>query len=163
MDEANPDAERANRAPWTIKNMDVETRQLITRCAAKRGVPVAEWVANAARNQARIEAGDAVFPPGQTERPNGQTRADLERLAEQLGALAAAGVPVRPADAARLTLALVRHLPVARTANRGQTLVADGQTRLAIGQTNGAEESMAGPSPAPARPPPSRGLPERPG
>lgn len=141
----------ANRAPWTVKGMDVETRQLITRCAAKRGLSVAEWVANAASNQARIEAGDAVFPPGQTERPNGQTRADLDRLAEQLAALAAAGVPVRPADAARVTLALVRHLPAARRANRGQTHVAGGQTRLAIGQTNGAEPTA---SSSPALPPP---------
>lgn len=57
------------RAPFTIKSFPVATRQRAVRAAAKRGEAMGEWMARAAENQADLEAGDTVFPPG---KPNGK-------------------------------------------------------------------------------------------
>ena len=69
----NGQTEGAGRAPWTIKGMDVETREVATRSARKRGISVAAWMANAVQDRANLEAGDAVTPPRQTGLQNGQT------------------------------------------------------------------------------------------
>lgn len=95
------DQGQTDRAPWTVKGLPTEARELITRCARKRGVSVAEWVTNAAQAQANREASDQVIPPGQTEPVNGQTSVDLGELAELLTAIVAAqAVGVRGAKTA---------------------------------------------------------------
>jgi hypothetical protein len=107
-DEAN------ERAPWTIKGMDVETRKLVVNCATQRGQSVATWLETAVRNQANLEAGDRVImpgQPGQTAPPNGQTGFDLpelEQFARVCSLLAeSAGKPV-PRTVSRLMWARVR-------------------------------------------------------
>jgi len=107
-DEAN------ERAPWTIKGMDVETRKLVVKCATQRGQSVAVWLETAVRNQANLEAGDRIEMPGQprpTAPPNGQTGFDLAELMAALqtaqAAAEAAGIAM-PKDVARHGFALVR-------------------------------------------------------
>jgi hypothetical protein len=82
--------EGGDRAPWTIKGMSVETREKAVRCARRRGISVAAWMANAVDDRANLEAGDQVLVPGQTEPPNGQTSLDLAALAALLKAIVAA-------------------------------------------------------------------------
>jgi hypothetical protein len=115
---ADGGANEANqRAPWTIKAVDVETRRLAVRCATRRGLTMPAWLETAVRNQASIEAGDQVIlpeKPGQTPALIGQTTApaiDLGELARAVQAAqeiaTAAGVAV-PKDIARHTFGLLR-------------------------------------------------------
>jgi hypothetical protein len=82
--------EGGDRAPWTIKGMSVETRERAVRCARKRGISVAAWMANAVDDRANLEATDRVIPPGQTEPTEGQTGINLGDLAALLQAIVAA-------------------------------------------------------------------------
>jgi hypothetical protein len=101
MADSNGQTDGAGRAPWTIKGMSVETREKAVRCARKRGISVAAWMANAVDDRANREAGDLVIAPGQTAPLGGQTSLDLGALAALLqAALAARQAGVRGARTA---------------------------------------------------------------
>lgn len=111
---ANDDADKA---PWTIKSVDVGVRKMAVKCALHRGETMAEWLARAVRAQANVEAGDQVIPPSQPDSPpmvglNGQSRHPLGMtdLAETMRAAAmmaeASGVPA-PKTAARHAFAIL--------------------------------------------------------
>lgn len=111
------------RAPWTIKSVSVETRKLAVASAAKEGVTMGEWLDRAVRNQASLDRGNQVIPPGQTGKsvtrfapvqpPDemGKPPMDLAGLADALRAVAtiagAADMPV-PKALAREASALLR-------------------------------------------------------
>jgi hypothetical protein len=87
MADSNGQTDGAAYAPWTIKGMSVETRELAVRCARKRSISVAAWMANAVDDRANREAGDLVIAPGQTAPLGGQTSLDLGDLAALLHAV----------------------------------------------------------------------------
>lgn len=62
MTEAN---ETDERAPWTIKSVRVETRDLAVRSARAQGVTMGEWMDRAVPRQAEADKGNQVIPPGQ--------------------------------------------------------------------------------------------------
>lgn len=111
------------RAPWTIKNVSVETRKLATASAAKEGVTMAEWLDRAVRGQAERDRGNQLIPPGQNGQgvarfapvqlpdKTGKLPLDLAGLADALRAVAtvagAADMPV-PKALAREASALLR-------------------------------------------------------
>lgn len=101
------------KAAWTIKSMPVEERKLAVACAARAGLNMAEWMVRAVRNQARIDAGDQVLPPGTPAPRPAAARSpaplgDLVAVVQALGAIAeSSGVPV-PRGLARSSYAAVR-------------------------------------------------------
>jgi hypothetical protein len=110
-------------APWTIKSVKVETRKLAVDSAMKQGITMAEWLDRAVRNQANLDKGNQVIPPGQTGQtlarpdpvqlptPTGKLPMDLAGLADALRAVAAlteaAAMPV-PKALAREAAGLLR-------------------------------------------------------
>jgi hypothetical protein len=92
------------RTTINVKSVDLTAWNLARRHAAQRGLAMGEWLSNAIRTQAAIEAGDAVLPPGGPS---------LEALQAALAALA----PVLPS---------VGELPSAR-------LLADTYARKVLG------------------------------
>lgn len=115
--------EEAERAPWTIKSVRIETRKLAVASAAKEGVAMAEWLDRAVRHQAEFDKGNQVIPPRQpgqavarfapVQPPDqtGKPAVDLAGLADALRAVAtvagAADMPV-PKALAREASALLR-------------------------------------------------------
>lgn len=111
------------RAPWTVKSVNVETRKLAVASATKEGVTMAEWLDRAVRNQADLDKGNQIIPPGQPKQSvarfapaqppdgTGKPAMDLSGLADALRAVAtiagAAAMPV-PKSLAREALALLR-------------------------------------------------------
>ena len=88
----NQEAERSN---WTIKAVNVATRKTAVDCAGRAGLSVAQWLERAVRNQANLDAGNAVIPPDE----RGDNRANLpmpkiDDVLHAISTLAAAGVPV---------------------------------------------------------------------
>jgi len=116
------------RAPWTIKNVRVETRKLAVAGAAKEGVPMAEWLDRAVRHQADFDRGYQVIPPGQpgqslarfapVQLPDETGKLDLAGLADALRAVAtvagAAEMPVSKALAREASALLRQQIKVAR-------------------------------------------------
>lgn len=135
--------EPADKAPWTIKAVPIETRKLAGACAVKAGETMAEWLARAVRNQASLEAGERVIPPGKPASgapavypaTHAVPPVNLRELAEAVqaatGIAQAAGVAV-PAALARDALAAVRSQ---LRAARGLPPVQPRQTKRHDGQT----------------------------
>lgn len=138
-------ANDTDKASWTIKSVPVETRKLAVACAAKAGENMAEWLARAVRNQAKLEAGERVIPPSRPVTNGAMVPVpfampvDLGELAELMTAAQAvaeaAGVPI-PKATARHALALTtaqlraaRGLPPKRSrqtgAENGQTIAGE--------------------------------------
>jgi hypothetical protein len=98
----------AERTTINVKSVDLAAWDLARRHAAQRGQAMGEWLSNAIRTQAAIEAGDAVLPPGGPS---------LEALQAALAALAPVLPSVGELPSARLladTYAGAQHPPLAR-------------------------------------------------
>ena len=123
---ANRENQDSDKAAWTIKSMDVETRKLAVACAAKAGEQMATWLERAVRNQAKLEAGQRVFPPARPNSPTTTTPAIYEPPAPELGGLAALMEQAR-------ALAGQTEVPISKTAVKHALALMTAQLRAARG------------------------------
>lgn len=76
------DEEAEKSKNWTIKNVPVSVRKVALDGANRQNENAAVWLARAVENQANMERGAMVFPPGQpTVKPTANLDDDADRLA----------------------------------------------------------------------------------
>lgn len=75
--------DQADRAPWTIKGITPETRQVAKDAANRAGLSVGEWLAGAVRRQADQDRGNAILPPGKPGQTNRQTEKALALVGDR--------------------------------------------------------------------------------
>lgn len=56
-----------SRDQWTIKGFPYDQREMVIRAARQADLTVAEWLVQAARNEAARQAAQVVIPPGKSE------------------------------------------------------------------------------------------------
>jgi hypothetical protein len=76
-------AEETDKSNWTIKNFPVAVRKDALEGANRQNENAATWLARAVENQANMERGAVVFPPGQPVKPTANPDDDAERLADR--------------------------------------------------------------------------------
>jgi hypothetical protein len=125
-------------APWTIKAVSIETRQMAVKAAHAQDQTMAQWLGDAVVRLANQQAGNLVIPPGKPEAmpPAQLPDVDLAGLAAAINAsvaatLAAGGIPSRSLgrDAAAT---LRRYMRAARGLPERQTIPRNRQTSKLI-------------------------------
>lgn len=110
-----PDELSDSVKPWTVRGIPPEARNAAIEAAKRSDMNLGEWLDRAIRAQIQqeIQSVRLPVPVGQPVSDSQTALADVERIAASFRDLAAAGIPVSKAHAARITRALVAQLPKA--------------------------------------------------
>lgn len=122
--------------PWSIRGVPPEERNAAIEAAKRSDMNIGDWMVRAIRTaiQQETQANRAPVPVGQPMSDRQTELLDIERAVTQMRDLAAAGVPVSPRHASRITGAIIATLPkrqrpaVTQKAVGGQTSDDRGQT-----------------------------------
>ena len=108
-----PDDVSDSIKPWTIRGIPPEERNAASEAAKREGMTLGDWLRRAIRTEIQRQAqADRAPVPVRQEPPDSRTSlSDVERIASSFRDMAAAGVPVSKAHAARITRALTDLLP----------------------------------------------------